>query len=281
MKGNSHAWWFGFSVLFSCRVLPYFLNIAFGGIRVATTLISGVANRKSIAYAVAQRLAAQGMRLILSYPNDAIEKRVIPIAEELGADLVRCDVGDSDSVAALGRYLSGNDISLNGFVHSIAYAQAEDLKGRFVDTSKSGFIDAMIVSVYSLVEMVRQIESSLVDGASIVTMSYLGANRVVQNYNVMGVAKAALESAVRYLASDFAGKLRINAVSAGPIKTLAASGIGDFGKMLSAFAEKSMIKRTVSQEDVAGLVNFLLSSDASGITGEVVMCDGGYSHVGM
>lgn len=247
----------------------------------ATVLISGIANKKSIAYAVAQRLAGQGTKLILSYPNDAIEKRIVPIADELGAEIVKCDVSDSSSVASLGEYLAAGSVSLSGFVHSIAYAQAEDLKGRFVDTSKSGFIEAMTVSVYSLVEMVRQIEGVLEEGASIVTMSYLGANRVVQNYNVMGVAKAALESTVRYLASDFAGRFRINAVSAGPIKTLAASGIGDFGKMLSAFAEKSMIKRTVTQEDVAGLVNFLLSGDASGVTGEVLMCDGGYSHVGM
>ena len=256
-------------------------------------LILGVANKKSIAWGIAEALHKQGATLAFTYMNEAIEKRVRPLAEELGNSLVLpCDVQSDEEIENLFTEIESRWGSLDGVVHSVAYAEKDDLANPFSETTRSGFQLALDISAYSLIAISGRAKKLMKDGGSIITMSYLGAERAVENYNVMGVAKAALESSVRYLAADLGGVLaadegdaqpkgiRVNAISAGPIKTLAASGIPKFKELLAHFAEKAPLRRNVDPTDVAGTALYLLSDMSSGVTGETIYVDGGYSIVG-
>jgi enoyl-[acyl-carrier protein] reductase I len=247
-------------------------------------LVLGVANDRSIAWGIAQALHREGAELAFNYLNDALERRVRPLAESIQCDNVfECDVQKEEQIDAMFAELKDRWGTIDAIVHSLAYAEKDDLSNRFVNTTRSGFQTALDISAYSLVSVAKRALPLMSEkGGSIVTLSYLGAERVVQNYNVMGVAKAALEASVRYLAADLGQEnIRVNAISAGPIKTLAASGIPQFRDMLTAFAEKAPLKRNVTQEDVANTGLYLLSPLASGVTGEVVYVDCGFSIMGM
>lgn len=245
-------------------------------------LILGVANAKSIAWGIAEALRDQGAELAFTYVNEAIEKRVRPLAEEIPGSLVLpCDVQSDEDINNLFVELESRWGTLDGIIHSVAFATREDLQCPFSETSRAGFQMALDVSAYSLVALAGRGKKLMPNGGSIITMSYLGAERAVENYNVMGVAKAALESAVRYLAADLGAQgIRVNAISAGPIKTLAASGIPKFKELLAHFSEKAPLRRNVDTGDVAGTAVYLLSSLSSGVTGETIYVDGGYSIVG-
>ncbi len=242
-------------------------------------VIFGVANDKSIAWGVARQLHAAGAEIAFTYLNEALEKRVRPLAEGLGADIILpCDVTSDEQIEAVFRELERRWGSIDFVVHSVAFANREDLKRPFSQTSRDGFHLALDISAYSLIPMVRFAVPLMKNGGSVVTMTYLGAVRAVPEYNVMGVAKAALESSVRYLAAEFGEKnIRVNAVSAGPIKTLAASGIGNFKKKLHVMEERSPLKRTVTQDEVGNAALYLLSDLSTGVTGEVHYVDGGFS----
>jgi enoyl-[acyl-carrier protein] reductase I len=247
--------------------------------------IFGVANDHSIAWAVAQRFRAEGAELALTYPNEAIEKRVRPLAESIGVDLVLpCDVSDDAQIAAVFAALSERwHDGLDALVHSLAFAARDDLKGRFVDTSREGFRLALEISAFSLVAMARAAEPLLAARrGSLVTMTYYGAEKVIPHYNVMGVAKAALESCVRYLAFDLGPTgIRVNAISAGPLRTLSAAGIGGFKSMLHYHEERAPLRRGVAAAEVAAAALYLCSEAASAITGEVLHVDCGYNVMGM
>jgi enoyl-[acyl-carrier protein] reductase I len=248
-------------------------------------IVFGVANQKSIAWSIVENLHKEGAKLCLTYVNEAIEKRVRPLAQSIGCeDVLPCDVSSDRDLDDLFTEIENRWGNVDGIVHSVAFAEREDLMGRFSQTSRDGFKLALDVSAYSLVAISGRAEKLLKasGGGSILTLSYLGSERVVRNYNVMGVAKAALESSVRYLAADLGpANIRVNAVSAGPIKTLAASGIPNFKELLAAFADKSPLKRNVSLEDVANASTYLLSPLASGVTGEVHYVDCGYNIMGI
>ena len=246
-------------------------------------LIFGVANDKSIAYAIAKIFKDNGADIALSYVNEAIQKRVDPIAEELGADFTfQCDVASDESVAESVADVKKHWGDVDLLVHSVAFAHRDDLKGRFIETSRDGFKLALNVSAYSLVALCQAFEPMLNSGASVMAMTYLGSERVVMNYNVMGVAKAALESSMRYLAADLGEKnIRVNAISAGPLKTLASSGISGFKTILGHVESVAPLKRNVTTEDVAGTALYLASNLASGVTGEVIHVDSGYSIMGL
>lgn len=242
-------------------------------------VVFGVANDKSIAWGIAQQLRAAGAELAFTYLNEALEKRVRPLAESLDAEIVLpCDVQKEEEITAVFSELQKQWGQIDFVVHAIAFANREDLKQPFSQTSREGFQLALEVSAYSLVAVTRGALPVLKDGGSIVTMTYLGSVRSVPAYNVMGVAKAALESSVRYLAAELGERqIRVNAVSAGPIKTLAASGIGGFKEKLRIAEERSPLGRLVSQEDVGKAALYLLSDLASGVTGEVHYVDAGFS----
>ncbi|HEY3414651.1 MAG TPA: enoyl-ACP reductase [Armatimonadota bacterium] len=243
-----------------------------------TALVMGARNKWSIAWAIAQAYSAQGAKLALTYQGDREEKPVNELAESLGGALVmNCDVTDSAQVEAVFAQIRSEYGRLDAMVHAIAYAKREDLTGTFLDTSRDGFLLAMDVSVYSLVETAKHAAALMTDGGSIQTLTYLGGERVVPNYNVMGVAKAALQASVRYLAADLGPKnIRVNALSAGPIKTMAARGISDFDIMLHAVEERSPLRRNVTQQEVANASVFLASDLASAVTGETFHVDCGY-----
>lgn len=245
-------------------------------------LVLGVANDHSIAWAIARALHAQGVELALTHAGEPFERRVRPLAEELGVGLVLpCDVEDDHQLAALYESLRTRWPQLDILVHAIAFAQREDLKEDFSRTSRAGFRIALEVSAYSLVHLVRVLSPLLRSGSSVLTLTYFGAEKVVPNYNVMGVAKAALEACVRYLAAELGPRgIRVNAISAGPIRTLSAAGIAGFRDMLRHHAERAPLRRNVSAEEVASAALFLASDLASGITGEVLHVDGGYNIVG-
>lgn len=240
-------------------------------------LIVGVANERSLAWAIAQNLHKKGFELIFTYLNEKMESRVRPLAESLGSKLILpCDVGEESQLENLTKEITSKYERLDALVHAVAFANREDLDGRFVDTSRQGFLMAMDISAYSLVSLSRACLPLMKDGGSIVTLSYLGAQRVVPNYNVMGVAKAALEASVRYLAYDLGEqKIRVNAVSAGPVKTLAAAGIRDFRAVLKTAGENTPLKENIHQEDVGALAAFLLSDEAKHITGTTMYVDSG------
>lgn len=242
-------------------------------------VVFGVANDKSIAWGVAQQLHEAGAELAFTYLNDALEKRVRPLAESVGASIILpCDVGSDEQIAAVFAELGKAWGSIDFVVHAVAFANREDLKNPFSQTSREGFALAMDISAYSLVAVTREAIPLMQQGGSIVTMTYLGAMLAVPGYNVMGVAKAALESSVRYLAAELGREnIRVNAVSAGPIKTLAASGVGNFKEKLHMMEERSPMRRTVTQEEVGKASLYLLSDLASGVSGEIHYVDCGFN----
>ncbi len=246
-------------------------------------LIVGIANNKSIAYGVAKACREQGAELAFTYLNEALEKRVRPIAEELGSSAVyELDVTKPEQLEALTASLEKDFGKIDFVVHSVAFAPRRALEGGLVDTLQEDFALAMDTSVYSLISLTRACLPVLNDGASVLTLSYLGGPKYIPHYNVMGVAKAALESTVRYLAVDLGGRgIRVNAVSAGPIKTLAASGIGDFSNILKWNETNSPLKRNVTTTQVGNSGMYLLSDLASGVTGEIHYVDNGYNIMGM
>ena len=246
-------------------------------------LIMGLANDKSIAWGIAKALADQGAELAFSYQGDALKKRVEPLAAQIGSDfLAECDVADEASIDALFQTIATPWGKIDFLVHAIGFSDKNELRGRYVDTSADNFRMTMDISVYSFTAVARRAAAMMPNGGSMLTLTYYGAERVMPHYNVMGVAKAALEASVRYLAEDF-GKdgIRVNAISAGPIKTLAASGIGDFRYILKWNELNSPLRRNVSQEDVGKSALYLLSDLGSGVTGETHHVDSGYHIVGM
>ncbi len=246
-------------------------------------LIIGVANNRSIAYGIAKACKNQGADLILTYQNDKLKKRVEKVADELGVEnIYPLDVSKPEEIEALKEAIEKDYGKIDFLVHSVAYAPREALDGKFIDTTKEAFNIAMEISVYSLIEVVQKLEPVLNDGASILTLTYLGSQRYVPHYNVMGVAKAALEASVRYLAVDLGErKIRINALSAGPIKTLAASGIGDFSEILKYNEKNSPLRKNVTIEEVGNSAMYLLSDLSSGVTAEIHYVDSGYNIMGM
>jgi enoyl-[acyl-carrier protein] reductase I len=247
-----------------------------------TAVIFGLANKRSIAWAIAQKLSEAGWRLAITYQNDRLEQEAKDLITDLpGADGFMCDVTSDEQIAKLFEQLKARYGVLDGLVHSVAFAPAEELKGEFVNTTREGFRIAHDVSVYSLIAVAREAAPLMRNGGGIVTLTYYGAEKVVPKYNVMGVAKAALEAAVRYLANDLGPKgIRVNAISAGPIKTLAARGISQLGEMLKSHAERAPLKRNVDPAEVGGTAAFLLSPAGSGITGETLYVDCGYNIMG-
>jgi enoyl-[acyl-carrier protein] reductase I len=246
-------------------------------------LIMGLANDKSIAWGIARALHGAGAELAFSYQGEALLKRVTPLAAEVGSDIVLpCDVSDMTSVDALFAELAVRWGTLDFIVHAIGFSDKNELRGRYVDTSRENFLMSMDISVYSFTAVVKRAAAMMPQGGSAVTLTYYGAEKVMPHYNVMGVAKAALEASVRYMAEDL-GKdgIRVNAISAGPIKTLAASGIGDFRYILKWNEYNSPLRRNVTIEDVGKAALFLLSDLGSGTTGENLHVDAGYHAVGM
>jgi enoyl-[acyl-carrier protein] reductase I len=246
-------------------------------------LIMGVANDRSLAWGIAAACAAQGAELAFTFQGDALEKRVRPLAQQVGSDRVfPCDVADEASVDKAFESLAQTWDGLDFLVHAIGYADKQYLRGRYLDTPRAAFLQAMDISCYSFVSVSQRAVPMMKRGGSLLTLSYLGAERWVPHYNVMGVAKAALEASVRYLAADLGSAgIRCNAISAGPIKTLAASGIGDFRYILRWNQLNAPMQRNVTIEEVGGAGLFLLSDLSSGVTGEVHHVDCGYHIVGM
>ena len=247
-----------------------------------TAVIFGLANKRSIAWAIAQKLHAAGWQLAITYQNERLAQEAKDLIIELsGAEGFMCDVSFDDQIAALFETLQARYGVLHGLVHSVAFAPAEDMKGEFINTSREGFRIAHDVSVYSLIAVSRAAAPLMTGGGGIVTLTYYGAEKVVPKYNVMGVAKAALEATVRYLSNDLGPKgIRVNAISAGPIKTLAARGVSQLGEMLKAHAERAPLKRNVDAGEVGAAATFLLSDAGSGITGETIYVDCGYNIMG-
>jgi enoyl-[acyl-carrier protein] reductase I len=247
-------------------------------------LIMGLANDKSLAWGIAKKLAEQGAELAFSYQGEALAKRVIPLAAELGSDFTfECDVSKMESLDAAFDTLKARWDTLDFVVHAIGFSDKNELRGKYVDTSLDNFLLTMNVSAYSLVAIAKRASAMMPEsGGAILTLSYYGAEKVVPHYNVMGVAKAALETSVKYLANDLGPRnIRVNAISAGPIKTLAASGIGDFRYILKWNEYNSPLRRNVTIEDVGGAGLYLLSELSSGVTGETHHVDAGYHLVGM
>ncbi|MFL0672347.1 MAG: enoyl-ACP reductase FabI [Erythrobacter sp.] len=247
-------------------------------------LIMGLANDKSLAWGIAKKLAEQGAELAFSYQGEALAKRVIPLAQQLGSDFTfECDVSDMASLDAAFATLQARWDSLDFVVHAIGFSDKNELRGKYVDTSLENFLLTMNISAYSLVAVTQRAAAMMPEsGGAILTLSYYGAEKVVPHYNVMGVAKAALETSVKYLANDLGPRnIRVNAISAGPIKTLAASGIGDFRYILKWNELNAPLRRNVTIEDVGGAGLYLLSDLASGVTGETHHVDAGYHIIGM
>jgi enoyl-[acyl-carrier protein] reductase I len=246
-------------------------------------LVMGVANDRSIAWGIAKAAADQGAELAFTYQGEALEKRVRPLAQTVGANIVLpCDVTDDASLDRVFETLRGDWGRLDFLVHAIAFSDKEELKGQYLATSRRNFAQTMDISCYSFTACAQRAAPLMTEGGSLLTLTYYGAERVMPHYNVMGVAKAALEASVRYLAADLGGRnIRVNAISAGPIKTLAASGIGDFRYILRWNQLNAPLKRNVTIEDVGGAAVFLLSDLGSGVTGEIHHVDAGYHVVGM
>ncbi|WP_026261510.1 enoyl-ACP reductase FabI [Kiloniella laminariae] len=246
-------------------------------------LVMGVANDRSIAWGIAKAVADQGAELAFTYQGDALKKRVEPLAASVNSDiLLQCDVTDDASVKATFQAIEEKWGKLDFLVHAIAYADKEELKGKYLNTSRKNFLQSLDISCYSFTSIAQHAAPLMTDGGSLVTLTYYGAEQVMPHYNVMGVAKAALEASVRYLAADLGpDNIRVNAISAGPIKTLAASGIGDFRHILKWNEYNSPLQRNVSIEQVGGAGLYLLSDLAGGVTGEVHHVDSGYHVVGM
>ncbi len=246
-------------------------------------LIMGVANEKSIAWGIAQACREQGAELAFTYQGDALKKRVEPLAASLGSDVVLpCDVSDPGSIDAVFAEIGQRWDRLDFLLHAIAYADKNELKGRYVDTSAENFAKSLNISCYSFTAVAQRAEKMMAEGGSLLTLTYYGAEKVMPHYNVMGVAKAALETSVRYMAMDLGPKgIRVNALSAGPIRTLAASGIGDFRYILKWNELNSPLRRNVTQDEIGRAGVYLLSDFSSGVTGECHHVDCGYNVVGM
>lgn len=248
-----------------------------------TGLVMGVINDMSIAWAIAEMAAKCGAELVFTYQADALLKRVEPLAKSVNSNvIVQCDVSSTESLDAAFSQIEKSVKKIDFVIHAIVFSDKNELRGRYVDTSKQNFLHTMDVSCYSLAAVAKRAEKLMTDGGSIMTLTYYGAEKVIPNYNVMGVAKAALECSVKYLAADLGEKkIRVNAISAGPIKTLAASGIGGFKNFLKVGEKVNPLRRNTSLEDVAGTALFLASDLSSGITGENIHVDCGYNVVGM
>ncbi len=246
-------------------------------------LIMGVANNRSIAWGIAKAVAAQGAQVALTYQGEALKKRVVPLAAELGSDVVLpCDVTDAASMDAVFADLKAKWGRLDFLVHAIAFADKAELDGRYVDTSEKNFTQSLLISCYSFTALANRAEKLMTNGGSMLTLTYYGAEKVMPHYNVMGVAKAALEASVRYLAADLGKQaIRVNAISAGPIKTLAASGISDFRYILKWNEYNSALRRTVTIEEVGASGMYLLSDLGRAVTGEIHHVDAGYHVQGM
>jgi len=247
-------------------------------------VVLGIANKKSIAYGIAKACQEQGAEMAITFLNERFEKKLAPVAEELGCEgrFYPCDVSKPEEIKALRESLQKDFGQIDFIVHSIAFAPKEGLSGRFMDISKEAFDVAMDISVYSLIEITRELKPILSDNASVLTLSYYGGVKYIPNYNLMGVAKAALEMTVKYLAEDLGRDgVRVNAISAGPIKTLAAAGIGDFSFMLKWNAAHSPLKKNVTIEEVGNSGMYLLSDLSSAVTGEIHYVDGGFNIMGM
>ena len=246
-------------------------------------LIMGVANERSLAWGIARAAANQGAELAFSYQGDALQKRVRPLAESVQSDFIEpCDVTDDASIESLFAAIKDRWGKLDFLVHAIAFSDKDELKGRYLDTSAENFQSTLNISCFSFTSLCRHAAPLMSDGGSLLTLTYAGAERVMPHYNVMGVAKAALEASVRYLAADLGGdNIRVNAISAGPIKTLAASGIGDFRYILKWNEYNAPLKRNVTIDEVGGAGVYLLSDLGAGVTGEIHHVDCGYHIVGM
>jgi enoyl-[acyl-carrier protein] reductase I len=246
-------------------------------------LIMGLANDRSLAWGIAKALADQGAQLAFSYQGEALEKRVRPLAEQLGSSLlIDCDVSSMEALDQAFAELKSKWDTLDFVVHAIGFSDKNELRGKFVETSLDNFLMTMNISVYSFVAVTQRAKAMMKPGASILTLTYYGAEKVIPHYNVMGVAKAGLEASVKYLAMDLGPEgIRVNAISAGPIKTLAASGIGDFRYIMKWNEYNSPLRRNVTIEDVGGAGLYLLSDLAAGVTGEIHHVDAGYNVVGM
>lgn len=247
-------------------------------------VIMGVANRRSIAWGIAQSLHSAGANLIFTYQGERLKKNVEELAETLNVDkpiLIPCDVTSDQDIQSAFQQIKEQIGVIHGLAHCIAFAKTEELEGEFVNTSREGYRIAQDISAYSLVAVSKAAKELMTEGGSILTLTYLGGERVVPNYNVMGVAKAALDASVKYLSGDL-GKynIRVNAISAGPIRTLAAKGISDFNKILSSIEEKAPLRRTVDQTEVGDTALFLMSHLSRGITGETIHVDAGYHILG-
>ena len=246
-------------------------------------LIMGLANDRSLAWGIARALGDHGAQLAFSYQGEALEKRVRPLAEELGSDtLIDCDVSDMHALDKAFANLKEKWETLDFVVHAIGFSDKNELRGKFVDTSIDNFLMTMNISVYSFIAVAQRARAMMKPGGSLLTLTYYGAEKVIPHYNVMGVAKAGLETSVKYLAMDLGPEgIRVNAISAGPIKTLAASGIGDFRYIMKWNEYNSPLRRNVTIEDVGGAGLYLLSDLSSGVTGEIHHVDAGYNVVGM
>lgn len=246
-------------------------------------VIMGVANDHSIAWGISKALAEQGAEIAFTYQTDSLYKRVQPLANQLGSDfLVECDVGKQGSIENAFEEIKKRWGKIDFVVHAIAFADKNELKGKYLDTSRANFINSLDISCFSFTETCRVAAPIMNEGGALLTLTYYGAEKVVPHYNVMGIAKAALEASVRYLAVDLGGfNVRVNAISAGPIKTLAAAGIGDFRYIMKWNEYNSPLKRNTTLEDVGGAGVYLLSSLSSGVTGEIHYVDSGYNVIGM
>ena len=246
-------------------------------------LIMGLANDKSLAWGIARQLAEHGAEMAFSYQGEALKKRVGPLAEQLGSDfLIECDVSDMAALDRTFETLAARWETIDFIVHAIGFSDKNELRGKYVDTSLDNFLMTMNISAYSLVAVAKRAQPMMTEGGSILTLTYYGAEKVMPHYNVMGVAKAALETSVQYLANDLGPQnIRVNAISAGPIKTLAASGIGDFRYILKWNELNSPLRRNVTIDDVGGSGLYFLSDLSSGVTGETHHVDAGYHVVGM
>tara|TARA_E500000081_G_scaffold105752_1_gene107350 strand:+ start:64 stop:897 length:834 start_codon:yes stop_codon:yes gene_type:complete len=246
-------------------------------------IVMGVANDRSIAWGIAEAVAKQGAEIAFTYQGDALEKRVRPLAEKVGSTIIiPCDVSSDEAIEETFRLLKEKWDTIDFIVHAIAYSDKEELKGEYVDTTRENFYKTMDISVYSFTAIAQRAARMMPNGGSMITLTYYGAEKVMPHYNIMGVAKAALESSVRYLAADLGSdKIRVNSLSAGPIKTLAASGIGDFRYILKWNQYNSPLRRNVTLNDVGGCGVYLLSDLSAGVTGETHHVDCGYHVVGM
>ncbi len=246
-------------------------------------IVMGVANDRSIAWGIAEAVAKQGAEIAFTYQGEALEKRVRPLAEKVGSNIIiPCDVSSDEAIEETFKLLKEKWDTIDFIVHAIAYSDKEELKGEYVDTTRENFYKTMDISVYSFTAIAQRAAKMMPNGGSMITLTYYGAEKVMPHYNVMGVAKAALESSVRYLAADLGSdKIRVNSLSAGPIKTLAASGIGDFRYILKWNQYNSPLRRNVTLNDVGGCGVYLLSDLSAGVTGETHHVDCGYHVVGM